>query len=118
MSHACDRPKPDGWRCTRGWHADGPCALVPTTAEEITAEAVGEAIQKALEGAVGEAERGILTRWTAIVETIGPDGTKGVWAFAEKGMLPWETLGMLEYGRSIEISRQVRLRLGETEDGE
>lgn len=27
--HECTVPPP-GWRCTRGYHADGPCAAVPT----------------------------------------------------------------------------------------
>jgi hypothetical protein len=105
-------PQPAGWRCTRGYHEGGSCALVeinPQPAEDIEAAEMQAAIQEGIGQAVSQAERGILTKWVALVETLGPDGKRGIWALGAEGMLAWEALGMLEYGRMIEQGKQTAL---------
>lgn len=57
--------------------------------------AVGAAIEKV----IAECEHGFAIKWLAIVESAGPDGTRGVWTMTSSGALPWETLGLLEYGK-------------------
>jgi hypothetical protein len=56
-------------------------------------QAVGEAIA----AAVGSHESGFVTKWVAILETVGPDGDRGVWTCTSEDMRAYDSLGLLQY---------------------
>lgn len=70
-------------------------------------DALSEAIGDAIDGAVGEHERGFVTKWIALVETVGPEGDRGVWALASDGVMAWDSLGLLTFGLQLEQARAV-----------
>jgi len=55
----------------------------------------------AVEHVVREVERGIVTRWVAIVETVGPDGERGLWLEGNRDLAPWELLGLLAFADTL-----------------
>jgi hypothetical protein len=56
------------------------------------------------------AEGEMLIKWVAIVETMGNDGERGLWAVAAEEMKSWETLGFLEYGKAREYAKKITER--------
>ena len=43
----------------------------------------------------------LVTKWVVLVETVAPDGTKGMWTIPEEGMKSWEILGALEFAKML-----------------
>lgn len=100
----CYNEVPEGWRCTRGFHVDGPCALVPPLGQAIH-NAIGEALQ---------AEDGsIPSRWVLVCESLEKDGSTRVWDACNEGLSGWESLGMFAYGSQI---IQARVLVAEMRD--
>lgn len=66
-------------------------------AEEMQSE-IGEAI----DATVRSREHGVVTRWIAVVETVGPDGFRGLWTMTSDELTAWETLGMLGYALAMQ----------------
>ena len=64
-----------------------------------TDDALYDTIQSALDNALHEVfqqhEQAYTTRWVGVVESVTPDGVRGVWTFAEGSMHEWEIKGML-----------------------
>lgn len=84
-------------------------------ANEPTQEAFAAAIENALAGVVpGE----MVNRWVFIVETIGPDGDRGVWLQAPPGAKPWDTLGLLRHAEHVELAATIREHAHDDDDDE
>lgn len=60
---------------------------------------IGEALNDAIQRVVQEHEDGFTLKWVALLETAGPDGTRGVWVLASPDIRPWDALGLIEYAR-------------------
>lgn len=73
--------------------------------EEVVLAALRQRISDALaDGLPGE----VLTRWVALVEVLGQDGSRGVWAVTSDGLMAWDVLGLLAYGASLEQANIIR----------
>lgn len=57
------------------------------------ADALGEIFQRV--------EDGMVTKWVILVETIAPDGTRGVWCQDAPDQKAYESLGMLTYADAL-----------------
>jgi hypothetical protein len=69
--------------------------------------AVGDAVT----AAVNQLEHGVVTRWVAVIESIDPDGARGVWLAGSEDLKPWDTLGLLHFGILEEQSQALADRL-------
>lgn len=101
---ACDKPAPDGWRCTRGQHEDGPCALVPPLVE---------AIQTALAEVLHAHDGSIPSRWVIVAESLEQDGSTKTWAVGNDSLSSWEMLGMYAYGTQVIQARVMAAEMRE-----
>jgi hypothetical protein len=81
----------------------------------LTDEPDGEQIEpapgKAIEQVIAEQERGFVLKWVAIVETCGEDGSRGVWTMTSNDVKAWDTLGLLEYGKQLQVAQVINDRL-------
>lgn len=70
-----------------------------------------DAVDTAIRTTVTERERGVVTKWVALIESVGPDGERGLWTLASSDNKGWDTCGMLQYGLHMEAAREVDDRL-------
>lgn len=49
----------------------------------------------------------MVTRFVALVETIGEEGDRGIFTLASADMKAWDTIGMLGFGLQCEQARMV-----------
>jgi hypothetical protein len=67
----------------------------------------GEAIERdlglAISDIVGRHERGFVLKWVAIVETVAPDGSRGLWTMTADDVKAWDTVGMLQHALHIQL---------------
>lgn len=72
---------------------------------------VGRAIELELGDAIGTTvakhEGGMVTKWVAIVETLGPEGDRGIWTMASDGVMAWDSVGLLQHALDIHRAEQV-----------
>lgn len=61
-----------------------------------------QAIGDAIDQAVGEHEGGLVTKWVALVETVAPDGSRGLWTMTSQGVMAWDTVGLLQHGLHLQ----------------
>jgi hypothetical protein len=64
---------------------------------------IEERVNAAIEATVGELEHGIVTKWVAIVETVNPDGERGLWTMTSNGVKAWDTVGLLQHGMHLQM---------------
>lgn len=76
-------------------------------------EDMQRAMADAISSAVADVERGVVLRWVLIVETIGPDGDRGLWRLASPENHAWETIGMLTDALNREQAKAFTDRLGD-----
>jgi len=51
----------------------------------------------------------IVLKWVALVEVIdGETAERGIWALTPEGATAWDTLGLLEWAKSLELASIVR----------
>lgn len=74
------------------------------------------AVNEAIEQAVREHEGGFTIRWIAIIETAGPNGDRGVWTMTSPDVKAWDTLGLLEYGKQLQVAQVLNDRDDDDED--
>jgi hypothetical protein len=67
-------------------------------------QAIGEAISEA----VGSQEGGFVTKWVTVMETVGPEGQRGIWTFTSEDMTAYDSLGLLQYAVFREQAAIVR----------
>lgn len=68
------------------------------------------AVNEAIETVIREHEGGFTIRWVALVETAGEDGTRGIWTMTSPDVRAWDTLGLLEYGKQLQVAQIVNDR--------
>lgn len=73
-----------------------------------TGEAIQRDIGDAITKAVAEHEGGLVTKWVALVETVGPDGERGLWPCTGGGVTKWDAVGMLQYAVFREQAAMMR----------
>lgn len=81
--------------------------------DEALVDVIRRAVGKAIDDVISTHEGGFTTKWVACVETVGPDGTCGLWPMASEGARSWDTLGMLHFAIALETSA-----LGRRHDGD
>lgn len=96
---------------------DGRAAVLPalqahrlvgvTEPIEPDGDLIQAAINEAIETVIREHEGGFTIRWVALVETAGPDGCRGVWTMTSPDVMAWDTLGLLEYGKQMQVRQLV-----------
>lgn len=64
-------------------------------------------VNAAIERIVREHEHGFVIRWVGLVETAGEDGTRGIWTMTSPDVKAWDTLGLLEYGKQLQVAQIV-----------
>lgn len=75
-----------------------------TDAEEL-GPLLERAIGAAIESAVGEHERGFVTKWVALVESVDPDGQRGLWTMTSDDVKAWDTVGLLQHGLHLQMAQ-------------
>jgi len=70
-------------------------------------DAIQTAVNEAIETVIREHEGGFTIRWVALVETAGPGGARGVWTMTSPDVMAWDTLGLLEYGKQMQVRQLV-----------
>lgn len=103
----CNVPQPAGWRCTRGYHEGGSCALIEVAAERANRPPLADAVQAALATVLAGHDGSIPSRWVLVCETLEQDGTTTVWDTGTPGLSGWESLGMFAYGSKIIEARLI-----------
>lgn len=66
------------------------------------------AINSAIEQVIRDHEGGFTLKWVALVETVDPDGERGVWTMTSADVKAWDTLGLLEYGKQKQNAQIIR----------
>lgn len=77
------------------------------------ASSIRDALGEAITGVVQSQERGFVTKWIALVESVDETGTRGLWMCGHEDMLAWESLGMLKYALTLDSARAARRDEGE-----
>lgn len=76
-----------------------------------------EVIGAAIQSAVAEHESGFTTKWVALVETVAPDGSRGLWTMTSDDVKAWDTVGLLQHGLHLQQAQTLATHLdGEDED--
>ncbi len=82
-------------------------------------EAMHDAIERDLNAAIAEVigrhENGMVTKWVALVETMNPDGERGMWPMTSDGVMAWDVLGMLEHAMILERAQTYASVIGQEE---
>lgn len=63
------------------------------------------AIGAAINAAVGQHERGFTTKWVALVESISPDGERGLWTLTSDDVMAWDTVGLLQHALHLQFAQ-------------
>lgn len=58
---------------------------------------IEQAIGDAIDSAVGQHEGGFVTKWVALVESVGPAGNRGLWTMTSDEVTAWDTVGLLQH---------------------
>lgn len=69
--------------------------------DETTAQAMRTRIGDGLSAACAESGQ-MVTRWIAMIEVIDADGERSLWSLSDEDSRPWDALGLLSYGISLE----------------
>lgn len=75
------------------------------------------AIGAAIDAAVGEHERGFVTKWVALVESVDPDGERGLWTMTSEDVKAWDTVGLLQHGLHLQQAQTLASRFEDDSDG-
>jgi hypothetical protein len=82
------------------------------SADEIPlGELLEQRVGQAIENAVAEHERGFVTKWVALVETVAPDGTRGLWTMTSPDVMACDTVGLLQHGLHLQQSQTLAARI-------
>jgi len=77
-------------------------------------EALGPMLERvigdAIQNAVGQHERGFVTKWVALVESVDPDGQRGLWTMTSEDVKAWDTVGLLQHGLHLQQAQTLAAR--------
>lgn len=79
-------------------------------------EVIEAAIGGAIDAAVGQHEGGFVTKWVALVESVSPDGERGLWTMTSQDLKAWDTVGLLQHGLHLQLSQTLEARIAPPED--
>ena len=71
-------------------------------------QALETAIGDAIDSAVSTHEGGLVTKWVALVESVNPDGDRGLWTMTSTGVMAWDTVGLLQHGLHMQAAQTLR----------
>lgn len=63
---------------------------------------IEQAVGRSIEAVVSEHERGFVTKWVALVESVDADGVRGLWTMTSEDVKAWDTVGLLQYGLHLQ----------------
>lgn len=66
------------------------------------ADAVAGEVADAIATVLARHDKSMVTKWVALVESIDPDGRRGLWTLYCEGSTTWDVLGMLAYAAQVE----------------
>jgi hypothetical protein len=69
---------------------------------------IGQALADAIAGALGHHEHSMTTKFVAVVEVIGEDGSRALWTFSSPDATPWDSKGMLLQALDEELAATLR----------
>lgn len=61
-----------------------------------------QAIGAAVEAQVSQHERGFVTKWVALVESVNADGERGLWTMTSDDVKAWDTCGLLVHALHLQ----------------
>lgn len=79
----------------------------PDDLPQILETAIGDAIQST----VAEHEGGFVTKWVALVESVGPDGQRGLWTLTSNEVMAWDTVGLLQHALHVQQAQTLAASL-------
>jgi hypothetical protein len=82
------------------------------------ADRVVDALSSAIAEVITREEHGMVTKWALVVETVGPDGQRGVWVSADRQAKSWDTVGLLQWALMHEQAEEVVTAWGERFGGD
>jgi hypothetical protein len=65
-------------------------------------EAIERQVSDAINAAIAEHERGMVTRWISLIEIIDGDGDRALLTTGSEDLRAWDTLGILEFALALE----------------
>jgi hypothetical protein len=65
-------------------------------------------MEEAIRQVLARHETSMVTRWCAVIEVANVEGPRGLWCLTPDGTSAWDTLGMLEYAKTLELAALVR----------
>lgn len=68
-------------------------------------EAMQQELLEALSKILQKFEACMVTKYVVLVETVDEQGQRGLWTCESEGMVPWESLGLVEYARQVVQAR-------------
>lgn len=81
---------------------------------------LGPILEKVVGAAIDEAvathERGFVTKWVALVESVDPDGTRGLWTMTSEDVKAWDTVGLLQHGLHLQQAQTLAARSEDDDD--
>lgn len=57
-------------------------------------------------------ERGLVTKWIALIETLDGEGAPGLWTATSDGLSAWDTEGMLGHALTLQRCQTAGFMLG------
>lgn len=71
-------------------------------------ENIESAMNDAVTDVITKHENGLVLRWVALIETIGPEGDRGLWTFTSPDVKAWDTVGLLQHGLHLQQAQTLR----------
>lgn len=65
------------------------------------------AVAKAIGDGVSEHEGGFVTKWVALVESVDPEGARGLWTLTSDDVMAWDTVGLLQHGLHLQQAQAI-----------
>lgn len=74
-------------------------------------------LNNAIAGVIARHEEGgFVTKWLALIESLGPDGQPGLWTATSGGLMPWDTQGLLTHALNMETAQTIGMYLRDSDD--
>ncbi len=67
---------------------------------------------------IEQQEKGFVTKWVALIESVDESGSSGLWVCASDSMARWEALGLLLYALTMEMGRTILDGVGPPTNGQ
>jgi hypothetical protein len=68
-------------------------------------ERIEQRVGQAIDEAIREAERGVATKWVLLIESVNPDGERGMWTLTSPDVMAWDTGGALLHALVLQVGQ-------------